>query len=203
MLPPAVKAGFSRLIDPLVQWLVARRVAPSTITIGGLALVFASCAFLIFTGQIVVFCVLVTLAMLCDAIDGPVARASGRVTKFGAYLDALCDRYAEALVIVAVAMVTGHWVLSCLALAGSLLISYAKTRAAIEVPVSNTEWPDLMERTERDALYVAGLLAGHIVPWRPGGRDLFWWTLVVFNVLVHATVIQRMRRARSLIHSRG
>lgn len=203
MLPPSLKSGFGRLIDPLVRLLVARRVAPSAITVTGLLLVCGACLFLILTHRIAAFCVLVTLATLCDAVDGPVARAGGRVTKSGAYLDAMCDRYAEIVVIFSVAVVTGYWALSLLAAAGSLLVSYAKARTALEVPVSNTEWPDLMERPERDVLYVAGLLAGQLVPWRPSGHDLFWWTLIVFNVLVHVTVLQRMGRARRLIQLRG
>ncbi|MBI3324597.1 MAG: CDP-alcohol phosphatidyltransferase family protein [Candidatus Omnitrophica bacterium] len=144
-----------------------------------------------------------TLATLLDAVDGAVARAGGRSTKFGSYLDAVCDRYAEAMVVVAVAEVTGYWVLSTLMVIGALLVSYAKARAAMEVSVSNLEWPDLMERTERDVLYIAGLAASQLVPWKPAGRDLFWWTLLILVVLIHATVVQRMLRAKRLIRLRG
>jgi hypothetical protein len=73
----------------------------------------------------------------------------------------------------------------------------------MEIPVSNQEWPDLMERTERGVLFVAGLAAGVVLPWRPLGRDLFWWTLAVLNVLVYATVVQRVLRARRLIEARS
>ncbi len=129
--------------------------------------------------------------------------AGGRVTKFGSYLDAMCDRYFDSVVVLSVAVVTGYWALSLIVLVGSLLVSYGKARAAMEVPVSNQEWPDLMERGERAVLYVGGLAAGALVPWRPLGHDLFWWALLLLAVLVHLTVLQRILRARRLIQERS
>ncbi|MBI3323143.1 MAG: CDP-alcohol phosphatidyltransferase family protein [Candidatus Omnitrophica bacterium] len=172
-------------------------------TLLGLLLVAASCLFLLLTRNLLVFCGLAVAASLLDALDGAVARLSGRVTKFGSYLDAVCDRYAEACVVVAVAFVTGYWLLSTVVLVGALMVSYTKARAAMEVPVANLEWPDLMERPERGAVYIVGLAASQLVSVRLLGRDLFWWTLVLLSVLIHATVIQRILRARRLIASRG
>ena len=97
----------------------------------------------------------------------------------------------------------GLLALPLVVLAGSLLVSYAKARAAMETPVSNEEWPDLMERTERDLLFLAGLAAAAVCPWRPLGRDLFWWTLVTLALLTHVTVLQRMWRARGFIRARS
>jgi len=202
MITTRYKQAFNRLLDPVASVLIRLEVSPSAVTLGGLALVVASCTFLLVTRRVLVFCILVSGAALLDALDGAVARASGRVTKFGSYLDAMCDRYVEAVVVLSVAVVTGYWTLSMLALVGAMLISYAKARAAIEVPVSNLEWPDLMERTERDVLYILGLAASQLISIRPLGHDLFWWTLVILCVLIHATVIQRICRARQFIMNR-
>ena len=103
------------------------------------------------------------------------------------------------MVVISVAWVTGYWLLSGVGLVGALLVSYAKARAAMEVPVTNQEWPDLMERGERDVIYIVGLLASRLTAWTPVGHDLFWWTLVLLAVLIHATVLQRVLRARRLI----
>ena len=162
-----------------------------------------NCSVFLVTRKVALFCLAAAAIGLLDSLDGAVARSSGRVTKFGGYLDAVCDRYVEALVAGSVAYVTGYWVLITLVLTGSLLVSYAKARAAMEVAVSNEEWPDLMERTERDVLFVVGCAAGTFAPWKPLGHDLFWWTLVVLAVLVHATVVQRVFRARRFILDRG
>ena len=203
MLTARQKAVFNRLLEGPARLLAAWGVSPSLITLAGLGLVVLSCGWLLASRNLLAFCGLVGLASLADALDGAVARLSGRVTRRGAYLDAMCDRYGEVAVALSVAAVTGYWLLSTLVVVGALLVSYAKARAAMETPVSNLEWPDLMERTERGVLYLAGLAAGQLVPWRPFGRDLFWWTLVLLAVLVHATVLQRMRRARRIIPERA
>lgn len=196
------KLRFAHALNPLARWVSRLGVPPSAVTLTGLALVCASCVFLVWTGRLLIFCALVAVAGLFDVLDGAVARMSGRVTKFGAYLDAVCDRYAEAAVVCSVAVVTGYWVVSMLVLVGALLTSYAKARAAMEIPISNAEWPDLMERGERCLLYGIGLAGSQLVPWRPGGRDLYWWTLVLLAVLTHVTVVQRVLRARRFIRTR-
>ena len=48
------------------------------------------------TGEYLVGGVLFVLASAFDGVDGAVARASGRTSTFGAFLDSLADRYAEA-----------------------------------------------------------------------------------------------------------
>ena len=198
-----LKPSSDRWLRPLAGRLVAWGVRPTTLTIAGAALVASSCVVLLVTRRVLLFCALALAASCFDALDGAVARIGQRVTKSGAYLDAMCDRLSEALVVICVAWVTGYWFLSSLVAIGALLVSYAKARAAMEVAVSNLEWPDLMERTERGVLYFAGLAASAVVSWKPFGRDVFWWTLVVVAVLSYATVIQRMRRAVGLIRMRG
>ena len=203
MLTSRYTAALNRVIEPAVAGLARTGLSPSHLTVIGLGLVSASCLLLLLTRNRLLFCALVTASTLVDALDGAVARATGRVTKFGSYLDAMCDRYAEAAVLVTVASVTGYWLLSLAVLSGFLLVSYAKARAAMEVAVSNLEWPDLMERAERDALYIIGFSLSVLLPITPLGRDLFWWTLLLLAVLTHATVVQRIRRARRIIQERG
>jgi len=201
MLTSRYKQAFNRQLEPMARAIAACGITPSMITLAGVALSALVCVVFVRTQAVGPFCVAILLTGAFDAIDGAVARAANRATAFGAYLDAMCDRYVEAMVAVSVAWVTGYWALTMGVLIGSLLTSYAKARAAMEVAVSNQEWPDLMERTERDLLFIAGLAAG-LLPWRPWGRDLFWWTLVALNLLVHGTVVQRMLRARAFIRQR-
>lgn len=203
MITTRHKATFNRLLDPLARFFLRVGMSPSAVTLSGLLLVLMSCAFLLATRRLLIFCGLVTVGTCFDAIDGAVARASGRVTTFGSYLDAMCDRVGEGAVVLSVALVTGYWLLSGAVLLGALLVSYAKARAAMEIPISNQEWPDVMERTERGVCYIVGLGASQISRWAPLGRDLFWWTLLILSVLIYATVIQRMLRARRLMTTRG
>lgn len=202
MLTTRYKPALNRFFDPLAQVIARTGVSPSALTLAGPLLSGAVCAAFLRTHAIVPFCVAILLVGLLDALDGAVARVSGRVTRFGAYLDAVCDRYVEAIVVVTVAAVTGYWILSMVMLVGALLTSYTKARAAIEVPVTNSEWPDLMERTERVSVFLLGLFLSGLTRWRPFGHDLFWWALAVMAVFTHLTVIQRVFRARQLILER-
>lgn len=203
MLTTRYKSVLNRWLEPLAAPLARAGVPPSAITLAGPLLTSLACLWFVRVRAVVPFCLVMAVIICLDGLDGAVARAGGRVTKVGAYLDALCDRYVEVMVVLAVAHVTGYWVLSLAVLSGALLVSYAKARAAMEVAVSNLEWPDLMERAERSLLFVAGLAAGAAVPWRPLGHDLFWWTLVLLALLTHLTVLQRALRARRYIRERG
>ena len=183
----------------LAQW----NVSPSFLTLLGPVLTVLACAWFVRTRFTIPFCLIMGAIGVLDGLDGAVARVSGRVTKVGGYLDAMADRYVEALVVLAGAWVSGYWVLSMIALLGGQLISYAKARAGMEVSISNLEWPDLMERMERSVIFLVGLLVSSVVAWRPLGRDLFWWTLLLLAVVTHLTVVQRMLRAVGLIRERA
>lgn len=192
-----------RWLEPLAVRCARTGISPSVITLAGPLLGALVCVWFLRTGDVIPFCIAITLVGCLDGLDGLVARTSGRVTKFGGYLDAVCDRYFDAMVVLVVAYMTDYWVLSTVVLTGALLVSYAKARAALEVPVSNQEWPDLMERGERNFLFIGGLAASAVIPWRPLGQDLFWWTLVFLTVLIHLTAVQRVLRARTFILERA
>ena len=201
MLTTRYKSLLDNLLQPLAAAIARAGVSPTALTLAGPVLTFVACLWFVKTAAILPFCVVIALVGSLDILDGPVARVSGRVTKFGAYLDAVCDRYVDAMVVGAAAVVTGYWTLSLITLAGTLLVSYAKARAAMEVPVSNLEWPDLMERAERSALFLLGLAGSELLSWQPLGRDLFWWTLLLLAILTHLTVLQRILRARRKIEA--
>ena len=203
MLSSVFKPSSDRLVHPVARRLAAWGISPTMLTLAGVVGVAGSCTFLLITRRLLVFCVLALTASLFDALDGAVARAGGRVTKTGAYLDALCDRAGESMIVISVAWVTGEWLLSMLFAVGAWFVSYAKARAAMEAPVSNLEWPDLMERPERGLVYLAGLAASAVIAWKPCGQNLFWWTLAVLTALVYLTAMQRAARAIRLIRARG
>jgi len=203
MLTSRYKPLLNRFLEPVAAGIARLGISPSAMTLTGPLLASLLCLWLVRTRAVLPFCIAIAATGCLDGLDGAVARASGRVTKFGAYLDAVCDRYVEAVVVLAVASVTGYWALSLIVLAGALLVSYTKARAAMEVAVSNEEWPDLMERAERGGVFLLGLAASALTSWRPLGHDLFWWTLMLLAILIHLTVVQRILRARQLIGVRS
>ena len=203
MITTRYKDFFDKKFEGVARGLIALGITPNQLTLIGLLLGVLACVFLILTRNLFLFSLLAAAFGCVDALDGLVARLTQKVSKFGSYLDALCDRYYEAVVVLAVAYVTGYWVLSFMVITGSLIVSYAKARASMEVPVSNTEWPDFMERTERDVIFASGLLLSRIIRVKFWGHDLFFWTLVFLAAAIHATAVRRILRARKLILARG
>lgn len=192
--------GYRATVTAGGRLLMGIGLGPNAVTLGALVFGLIAGAVFIVTRNPILFALLMLAGAFLDALDGEVARGTGQVTKFGGYLDALCDRAYEAAVILAAAQVTGDWALSMLFLAGSYAVSYTKARAALEAPVSNHGWPQLMGREGRSlGFFVAVLLLGVFPDVLWGGRSLFFWTLAAVNLAIAVTVVQRIRYARTIL----
>jgi phosphatidylglycerophosphate synthase len=203
MLTPH-KERFRRAAESVARIFIRLGFNPNQVTLFGLFLGFAACLFFIWNRNAVLFGALLIVCGLFDAVDGAVARLTNKITKFGSYLDAVCDRLFEAAAALASAYVSGHWALCFMVIVGIYSISYAKARAAMEIPVSNNEWPDFMERTERDVIFALGLIAWGLFPRASlFGHDIFFWVLAGLNLALYGTFLQRVLRAKRLIESRG
>ena len=147
-----------------------------------------------FLGGIFIF-----LTGLVDALDGAIARITNKVTKFGGYLDAIVDRYVEFFFILAIAISSQLWIASMLFLFGSLMTSYSKARTSIETKISNTNWPDLMERGERLTVLAIGLIIFGIFQEPIFGNNLLYWLLWILALLTNFSSLQRIARAKKII----
>jgi archaetidylinositol phosphate synthase len=200
MIASVVRAPFVWMGRTAFRALVASEVRPNQITLAGFALVLVSCALYLWTRDMFVLGVSLSLSYPIDAIDGAVARNSGSVTRFGGYLDSVIDRYQEVAGYFVVGIVTGWWTGIFTLTVGSLLVSYNKAAAALQVPVDNKGWPDLMERARRTWLFCAALILDNAIPVPAflGGSfaHLAIWYIAA---LVHFTAIQRFMRARRLL----
>lgn len=196
--------GLRKHIDPwserLALPLVRLGMTPNQVTAAGLVLIaLVSLAYLHHRSSLI-YGLTLAVAFAFDALDGAVARQRNMRTKLGGYFDAMVDRYQELVVLAAIAYVADQWALSMLAFAGSVLTSYAKARAALEIPVRNDGWPDMFERFER-LLFLCLLLgldgfatlAGAPTPWIMQGG------LALFALLTHLTAVQRINRAVALL----
>ena len=185
MLDGRDAATKNRLWDYLGRALARTGRTPNAVTLTGLALVAAAAAAYLVHRNDLAFGICLALAFAFDGLDGAVARVTGRTSRFGGYLDAVIDRYQEIFALAAIAWVHDLWPAAFLVITGSFLTSYNKARVALEMPVGNLEWPDLVERFERIVILVAVLVFGVVGPG-----------LVVLGVLAHATAVQRFLRAR-------
>jgi CDP-diacylglycerol---glycerol-3-phosphate 3-phosphatidyltransferase len=134
----SLRDGAYRVLRPMSDWLVARRVHPNLLTTIGF-LVTLSAAYSFHDGRIRLAGLLVLLGGVFDILDGRVARLTGLGSKFGAFYDSTLDRISEIAVylgILSLFLVERFPVgdvplvyLVALAMAGSLMISYTRARA--------------------------------------------------------------------------
>ncbi len=158
-------------------------LSPNALTLFAFAVV-AGVGGVIAAGHFRLAGVLLLLTAWLDAVDGTLARMSGRVTAFGAFLDATLDRYAEAFLYLGLLVyylrrdVDYPVLLVYLTIVGSMLISYTRAKAeSVGIPVRE----GLLTRFERLAILVLGLLFTRV--------ELALWLLAP---LTHLTALQRM-----------
>ncbi len=183
------------LLNPIVALLEERGVTPTQVTLFGLGAHVLS-AVLIGLGQPFTGGLVLALAAASDGLDGMLARRTGRVTRFGAFLDSSVDRIDETVIMAGIAtyfVVLGGaanmvWaVLALVALGGSLITSYTRARAeglGLECKVG------AFERPERVVVTVVGLLFGH---------TMLVLAVVVLTLLSWFTVYQRVQHVQSLV----
>ena len=153
MIGRAIGVGGSKARHALARGLIRLGVRPNTLTCLGLILtIVAGCAYALGAGEafawefgigqgasvwLLLAGLLVLLALICDILDGAVAREADQGTRFGAFLDSTLDRFGDFAVYAGIAVfyaaqpnanVTA--VLLCmLAFFGSFMISYTRARA--------------------------------------------------------------------------
>ncbi len=118
----------------LVNILKKTKLTPNALTLIGLLGSFVAAA-LVAWEYFLLGGIIVLLAAAFDLFDGPLARITGRVSKFGALLDSVSDRLSEAAVLLGILIVylqqDAFWepVVVYLTLAGSVMVSYTRARA--------------------------------------------------------------------------
>ena len=171
-------------------------VTPNQITVIGLLLVMLNCGVYLVYRDPFMFGTGLIAAYLFDTLDGVVARAQGTSSKFGGYLDAVIDRYQEVITYLAIGIVTQLWLPVFLLTTGSMLTSYNKARTAIEMPIDNKGWPDLLAKPTRTFFLGVALIGGNSLPWfLPGGM----WVLAA---MTHITALHRFGRAYLMLRPR-
>lgn len=150
------------------------------------------CLFSLVKNNLILAILFFLLAAFADFIDGAVARASQKATKFGAYLDTICDRYIEGIVFLGFLFLplpdflfpASIWIF--LSLFGSLMTTYSKA-AAIEKRVIKEELKKgLFERPERMILIFLSMVSAFF--------SLSWvvYLLVIFAIFSNFTAWQRI-----------
>jgi CDP-diacylglycerol---glycerol-3-phosphate 3-phosphatidyltransferase len=195
-----VKQGYTTgarsLASRSITSLTRTRVTPNALTTSGVSLCLAASVLVFFEyrGEWLFYwlgAIVFVVGSILDILDGALARAGGKTTPFGAFLDSTTDRVGEGAVLGAIALVFhrhDHPValaLAFAAVAGSFLVSY--TRAKAEAMGLRGD-VGLGSRAERVVVVTAGLV---LAPW--GGLQ---WAIYLLAATAWLTVGQRILHVR-------
>ena len=170
-------------IERIAALVAATGIPPNVITWSALLLNLWAGIFFA-AGRFVTAGGIMMMAGLCDLLDGPVARRQGRVSMFGGFLDSIFDRYADLILFLGLLVYYSHVnrfgyaMLAGAAMAGSVMVSYAKARAESLVPTAEVGF---WERPERLALMILGALTNRMD-----------WALWILAIGPNITVIHRI-----------
>ena len=161
------------LLDTIVRWLALSRINPNVLTFMGLvvntwaAILFGSAnasnqkRMFIYAGLVIIF------SGFFDLVDGQVARATNRVTRFGAFFDSVVDRYSDASQFLGLLVFYARggrffWVvLAAFVMVSAIMVSYTRARAESLIGSCRVGF---MERPERLVLVILGALFNRMAP---------------------------------------
>ena len=129
------RARLKWLLDPAVAIAIRLKLSPNFVTVLGFLLNVAAGVLIAFGYVVPGGLVMTFIAMPLDAVDGGLARATGRQTRFGAFSDSVLDRFAEGALLAGLAALFAQRgdllmiIASFVALNGSFMVSYTRARA--------------------------------------------------------------------------
>jgi CDP-diacylglycerol--glycerol-3-phosphate 3-phosphatidyltransferase len=179
----------ARLLEPVASVLAALHITPNQATVFGF-LLNLGVAIVIATGHLPLAGWLLIASLAFDAVDGTLARMTGAVSIYGAFLDSTLDRWSEIAIYFGLAWhftQTGQSsavLVAMAALSTSLMVSYTRARAeGIGIPLKE----GLFTRFERLVVLIIGLIFNWVI-----------WPLVIIAVLSGLTAVQRLLVTRRM-----
>lgn len=134
LVPPATRQRVRNLATPIATALGRLGLTPNALTLIGFAGTCLAALAAAYQAWVPAGILLVLFGIF-DLFDGSLARATGRVSKLGAFLDSTFDRAGEALVYLGIAAGSlavdfrAGALLAAAALATSQLVSYTRAKA--------------------------------------------------------------------------
>ncbi|MFL5629094.1 MAG: CDP-alcohol phosphatidyltransferase family protein, partial [Ktedonobacteraceae bacterium] len=171
-----VRTWYGRLLQPFLLLLASFGITPNMLTISSLLLISMS-GFVLSQNHMIIGGIFVLLGGLLDGIDGALARITNRTSKFGAFLDSICDHSGDFALSLGLlwlylsSKASTEVVLIFVALFGSMLGSQVRSRAGM-VGIDTKE-VGLVTRFERILILIFGLFTRQIT--------VALWILAVLN----------------------
>jgi CDP-diacylglycerol---glycerol-3-phosphate 3-phosphatidyltransferase len=192
MLTRTIGSRLSWPVERLASLLSRTGIPPNVITWTALVINLWAAVFFA-VGRFRAGAGLMLLAGLGDLLDGPVARRQGRVSLFGGFLESILDRYADLMLFLGLLVYYvsvnrfSYAVLAGIAMAGAVMVSYAKARAESLVTVGEVGF---WERPERLVLMILGGLLNRMQP-------ALWILAVGPNVTVIHRIVRTWNETKS------
>ncbi len=192
------RAAYAKLSGPIARGALKMGLTPDSVTIIGTAGSVLAALTLYPAGHLFIGWLVIWFFVLADMLDGAMARERGGGTRFGAVLDATCDRISDGAVFCGLlwwAIFSLHSsslaVAIMICLVTSQVISYIKARAeASGLDASG----GLIERPERLVIALGGAGVSDLPGFpMPMVLHVAMWVLAVASLI---TVGQRMHSVR-------
>ncbi|WP_433192717.1 phosphatidylinositol phosphate synthase [Nocardia sp. CA-107356] len=194
---------FSKATAPLGKALVSTGLTPDVMTVIGTVATVTAAVTLFPTGHLFWGTIVIWLFVMFDMLDGAMARARGGGTKYGAVLDATCDRVADGAIFAGLAWWAVYhenskplFFATLVVLVTSQVISYAKARAEASGLSADG---GLIERPDRLIIVLVGAgltgIGGYWgIEWLTWAVHVAMWILAVLSII---TVFQRVLAVRN------
>jgi len=181
--------------------LARTRVTPNQLTAAGVTLCAAGAVIVYFEyrDELLYYwlgALVFVVGSILDILDGALARAGGKQTPFGAFIDSTTDRASEAFMLGSVGLVFMRHdhelalALTIAAIAGSFLVSYTRARAEALNLKGDV---GIGSRAERVVVVTAGLA---LAPW-----GFLPWAIAILAATAWFTVVQRVLHVRSQLRA--
>ena len=190
-LTDLLRKRFGGILEPIARLVGRTGVSPNAVTLTGVVLNLGV-AWILAQGYMRIGGLLLPLVSLFDALDGTLARLTGKRSRFGAFLDSTMDRFSEAIVYLGLLVFytrsgAGREILLInITIVGSLMVSYARARAeglGLDCKVG------LLTRLERVIVLTVALVLDQV-------PTALW----VLAILTNFTAFQRMYHVWKATH---
>ncbi|TML15778.1 MAG: CDP-alcohol phosphatidyltransferase family protein [Actinobacteria bacterium] len=202
-----VKQGYTTgarsLAARSIGGLARTRVTPNALTTAGVSLCLGAAviAYFEYRDELLFYwlaAVVFVVGSILDILDGALARAGGKATLFGSFLDSTTDRVGEGAMLGAIALIFsrhGNEVAlasTIAAIAGSFLVSYTRAKAEALGLRGDVGFGS---RAERVVVITAGLV---LAPW-----GVLQWAIYLLTATAWLTVLQRILHVRRQLRERS
>lgn len=197
------------VFEPIALAMGRLGLTPDALTLIGFGITVVG-AILLATQQWLLGGIVVLVGGIFDMFDGTLARATGRVSRLGAFMDSVFDRWGEAIVYIGIiigcvaAGFDAATILAAMAMASAFMVSYTRAKSEGLGFSSGTGMAaiGLMPREARLVALSLGLVLASVLPGlRPDDPDVLanvlGTTLAFIAITATITTIQRILHVRA------